>query len=130
MFPTNGPGVSRRKEGKKKVLVLINPPYAEATNADNTAKGSKMENKTGVAKTRWGRFGMEKYGRCSNELFAQFITRIAAEIPNATLAMFSKMKHINAQTFDVFRSEWHARYLDGFAALLGCYLRSSLYPSL
>ena len=35
------------KEGKKKLLVLINPPYAEATNADNTAKGAKKQNKAG-----------------------------------------------------------------------------------
>lgn len=32
-------------EGKK-ILVLINPPYAEATNADNTSKGADAENKT------------------------------------------------------------------------------------
>lgn len=106
--------IAAAKDGKKKFLVLINPPYAEATNADNTAKGSKMQNKSGVAKTRWAEYGMAGYGRCSNELFAQFITRIAAEIPNATLAMFSTMKHINAQTFETFRKEWHAKYLGGF----------------
>lgn len=106
--------IAAAKAGKRKFLVLINPPYAEATNADNTAKGSKMENKTGVAKTRWAQCGMSRYGRCSNELFAQFITRIAAEIPNATLAMFSKMKHINSQTFETFRKEWTAKYLGGF----------------
>ena len=102
------------REGRKKLLVLINPPYAEATNADNTAKGSKMQNKTGVAKTRWAQFGMGRYGRASNELFVQFITRIAAEIPNATLAMFSKMKYINAQALEVFRQQWNAEYLNGF----------------
>jgi len=37
------------KEGKK-ILVLINPPYAEATNAENTGIGSTTENKAGVAK--------------------------------------------------------------------------------
>ena len=106
--------IAAAREGKKKILVLINPPYAEATNADNTAKGSKMQNKTGVAKTRWAQFGMGRYGRASNELFVQFITRIAAEIPNATLAMFSKMKHINAQALEVFRRQWNAEYLNGF----------------
>ena len=98
----------------RKILVLMNPPYAEATNADNTAKGSKMENKTGVAMTRWAERGMARYGRCSNELFAQFITRIAAEMPGAVVAMFSTMKHINAQTFETFRREWPAKFLGGF----------------
>jgi len=101
-------------EGKKKLLVLINPPYAEATNADNTAKGSKKENKTGVAKTKWANVGMEKYGKASNELFLQFVTRITKEIPSATIAMFSKLKHINAQATEVFRKNWNAKYLDGF----------------
>lgn len=101
-------------EGKKKLLVLINPPYAEATNADNTAKGSKKENKTGVAKTKWANVGMEKYGKASNELFTQFISRMAKEIPNATLAMFSKLKYVNAPNFELFRKEWNSKYLDGF----------------
>ena len=106
--------IAAAKEGKKKFLVLINPPYAEATNADNTAKGSKMENKTGVAKTRWGQFGMDEYGRCSNELFAQFFTRIAKEIPNTVLASFSTLKYVNSQTFETYRKEWPAKYLGGF----------------
>lgn len=101
-------------EGKKKLLVLINPPYAEATNADNTAKGSKKKNKTGVAKTKWADVGMEKYGKASNELFLQFVTRLAKEIPCATLAMFSKLKHINAQATEEFRKVWNAKYLEGF----------------
>ncbi|MBR6126011.1 hypothetical protein IKQ19_20880, partial [Candidatus Saccharibacteria bacterium] len=101
-------------EGKKKLLVLINPPYAEATNADNTAKGSKKQNKIGVAKTKWAAVGMEKYGKASNELFTQFVARIAKEIPNVTLAMFSKLKYVNAPNFELFRKEWNAKYLDGF----------------
>ena len=101
-------------EGKKKLLVLINPPYAEATNADNTAKGSKKENKTGVAKTKWGETGMNEYGKASNELFLQFVARATKEVPSATIAMFSKLKHINAQATEKFRKVWSAKYLDGF----------------
>ena len=103
------------KEGKKKLQVLINPPYAEATNADNTAKGAKKQNKTGVAKTKWGEVGMGEYGKASNELFLQFVARITKEIPSATIAMFSKLKHINAQATEKFREVWNAKYLDGFA---------------
>lgn len=102
------------KEGKKKLLVLINPPYAEATNADNTAKGAKKQNKAGVAKTKWGEVGMGEYGKASNELFLQFVARITKELPNATIAMFSTLKHINAQATEKFREVWNAKYLDGF----------------
>ena len=100
-------------EGKK-ILVLINPPYAEATNADNTSKGVGARNKAGVAKTKWAEVGMRGYGKASNELFTQFVVRIAKEIPKATLAMFSKLKYINSTNFEQFRNNWNASYLNGF----------------
>jgi hypothetical protein len=102
------------KDGKK-ILVLINPPYAEATNADNTGIGEENpENKTGVAKTKFAATAMTGYGKASNELYTQFVVRIAKEIPNATLAMFSTLKYVISPTLDVFRQVWKAKYLGGF----------------
>ncbi len=101
-------------EGKK-ILVLINPPYAEATSSDNVNSGGKAQaSKTGVAKTKFAATAMKEYGKASNELFTQFVARVAIEIPTATLAMFSTLKYVNAQTMDVFRSVWNAVYLGGF----------------
>lgn len=100
-------------EGKK-ILVLINPPYAEATNAENTGIGSTTENKSGVAKTKFAAVGMNEYGKASNELYTQFVGRIAKEIPNATLAMFSTLKYVIAPTLETFRQKWNAKYLGGF----------------
>lgn len=100
-------------EGKK-ILVLINPPYAEATNFENIAKGVEAENKQGVAKTKVGEYFMNEYGKASNELFTQFLARIAKEIPTATIAMFSTMKYVNAPNFEKFRQNWSAKYLGGF----------------
>ena len=107
-------GLRKAIAESKKILVLINPPYAEATNANNTAVGNtNIGNKTGVAKTKISQF-MDKYGKASNELFTQFVARIAQEIPNATLAMFSKLKYVNAPNFEKFRQNWSANYLGGF----------------
>ncbi len=100
-------------EGKK-ILVLINPPYAEATNFENIAKGIEAENKTGVAKTKVAATSMQDYGKASNELFTQFLARIATEITTATIAMFSTMKYVNAPNFEKFRQIWNAKYLGGF----------------
>lgn len=95
----------------KKILVLMNPPYAEATNS-SAITGSG--NKEGVAKTKMSEVAKVDYGKASNELFMQFIVRIAKEIPSATIAMFSKLKYITAPTLDDFRSKWNAEYLGGF----------------
>jgi hypothetical protein len=98
----------------KKILVLMNPPYAEATNADNKGTDPNSGNKTGVAKTKYAAIAKAEYGKASNELYTQFFARIAKEIPNATLATFSTLKYVIAPTLDTFRANWNARYLGGF----------------
>ena len=98
---------------EKKILVLINPPYAEATNFENIATGVNAENKSGVAKTKISA-AMPAYGKASNELFTQFVARIAIEMPQATLAMFSTLKYVNATNFAKFRLAWHASFIGGF----------------
>jgi len=94
-------------EGKK-ILVLINPPYAEA--------GSMLgkDGKKNVSINKFSATGMIDYGKAKNELFTQFIIRISQEIPTATLAIFSKLKYVNAPNFEKFRQHWNAKYLGGF----------------
>lgn len=103
-----------QKKGAKKILVLINPPYGEATNASNSAKGNEAKNKEGIKRTRMAEVGMPQYGKSSNELFIQFLARIAKEMPTATIAMFSTLKYINAQASEGFRNNWNAVFKDGF----------------
>ena len=97
---------STKKKGAKKILVLINPPYGEAANSLGNA------GKTDIAKTTIGA-GMG-LGYAARELFVQFLVCISKELPNATLAMFSTLKYVNAPNFEAFRGYWKARYLDGF----------------
>ena len=101
-------------EGKK-ILVLINPPYAEAMNADNVSiiGGANAESKLGVSKTKVAS-AMDEQGYAARELFVQFLVRIAREIPKATVAIFSKLKYVNAPNFEKFREAWTAQYLSGF----------------
>ena len=94
-------------EGKK-ILVLINPPYAES------GEGLGAGNKQGVAKTKVAAKAMKEYGKASNELFTQFVARIALEMPTATIGMFSKLKYVNGANFEKFRNFWNAKYLGGF----------------
>ena len=93
-------------EGKK-ILVLINPPYAES------GAGVDSGNKAGVATTKMSE-AMDNFGYAKRELFAQFLARIYREIPTATIAMFSTLKYVIAPNFEQFRDKWNAKYLGGF----------------
>ena len=96
---------------RKKILILINPPYAES----GSGIGKGESNKKGVEKTRINNLMKANgTGYASKELFIQFLVRIALEIPNATIAMFSKLKYVNAPNFELFRQSWSGKYLGGF----------------
>ena len=93
-------------EGKK-ILVLINPPYAES------GTGVDSGNKEGVATMKMSEV-MDDFGYAKRELFAQFLVRIYREIPTATVAIFSKLKYVTSPNFEQFREIWNAKYLGGF----------------
>jgi hypothetical protein len=100
-------------EKRKKLVLYINPPYAEATTA-KTVSGTG-ENKAGVAKDNKTReLYREKINGGSNELFALFMARIYDKIPNAKLAQFSKLKFAQGTNFTKFRSFFLAKFLKGF----------------
>lgn len=95
----------------KKILVLINPPYAES--GSGISQGDK--NKNEVEKTKINDLmKANEMGYASKELFVQFLVRISHELPTATVAMFSKLKYVNAPNFEKFREQWSAKYLGGF----------------
>ena len=93
---------------RKKLVIYINPPYAEATTAKTiTGTGENKANTANSNKT------YEKYkgkiGKASNELFTQFLTRIYAEIPNSKIANFSKLKNLQSSNFSDFRTFFRAK---------------------
>ena len=83
-------------ERRRKLVIYINPPYAEAGNRKVIA-GSDRQQKTGVAVTH---LTYQKYlpmiGIAGRELFAQFFIRIYNEIPSSVLAEFSTLKILQA----------------------------------
>lgn len=95
-------------ERRRKLVVYINPPYAEATNA-KTVTGTG-ENKAGVANKT---MAFEQYkgliGKAAQELFAQFFVKILTELKNCVLGEFSKLKILQATNFQQFRAVFRAR---------------------
>ena len=107
-LPQSLKNIINDEEKRKKLVVYINPPYAEAGNTkQRTGTG---ENK---ANTAIGNKTHEKYkskiGKASNELFTQFLARIYAEIPNSKIANFSKLKNLQSSNFSDFRSFFRAK---------------------
>ncbi|HEX8256619.1 MAG TPA: hypothetical protein VF589_03230 [Allosphingosinicella sp.] len=97
------------KKGAKPILVLINPPYAEAgSRTDKAIKKSVSSTRIGAWMNGAG------YAYAAKELFVQFMTRAAKELPNAWLAMFSTLKYVNSDNFEPFRARWKATYKGGF----------------
>ncbi len=90
------------EERRKKLVIYINPPYAEATSATTVTGTGK--NKVKVATEN---YTAKKYKslikNAANELFAQFFIRIQQEIKGCVLAEFSTLKILQAQNFADFR---------------------------
>ncbi len=98
---------------RKKLIVYINPPYAEATSA-KTVTGTG-ENKSGVTtQFKINQYLSPKIGNASNEIFALFMANIYDKIPNCILAQFSKLKFINGTNFKKFKEYFLAEYKGGF----------------
>ena len=89
-------------EKRKRLVIYINPPYAEAGEIRQLSRTSK--NKTDVAvKTKTYQKYLPIMGIAGRELFAQFIIRIYHEIPSSVLANFSTLKNLQAPNFRDFR---------------------------
>ena len=94
-------------EKRKKLIIYINPPYAEASNA-RTSTGTG-NNRAGLSETGVKRKYEKELGRAANELFAQFYVRINRELSGAILGLFSTLKILQAPNFQSFRSFFAAR---------------------
>ena len=92
-------------EKRKRLVIYINPPYAEA--ATTRTKTGTGDNKADVARTAIRALQMTMLGRAVNELFAQFLIRIATEIPGCVIGQFSKLKHLQGPNFNIFRQAFH-----------------------
>jgi len=95
-------------EKRKKLVVYINPPYAEATSAKTVTGTGENKAKTSTDNKTYLKY-KSKIGKASNELFAQFLIRIYCEIPTCKIANFSKLKNLQSTNFRDFREIFRAK---------------------
>ena len=95
-------------EKRKKLVVYINPPYAEAGNAKQRTGTGKNKSSVSFETYTYAKYKpLVKLG--CRELFAQFIIRIYNEIPTCVLAQFSTLKIAQAPNFRDFRTVFRAK---------------------
>ena len=112
-LPQSLQGIINDEEKRKKLVVYINPPYAEATSS-KTVTGTG-ENKGGVTtQFKINELLKPKIGNASNEIFALFMAVIYEKIPGVILGQFSTLKFINGSNFKKFKEFFLADYRGGF----------------
>ena len=100
--PTELQEIIKDQEKRKRLIIYINPPYAEGDNRSGRGRSGVAAN-TYVAKV----FG-SSMGYAKRELYIQFLTRVYREIPTAVLADFSTLKNLQAPKFSDFRRMFKA----------------------
>lgn len=97
-------------EQGKRLVFLMNPPYAE----DGVA-GAKGKSRKGVASTTLVNKTMPKLGRANRQLYAQFLfqcEQVASEYgyEEKAVGIFCKPTFMTSSSFAKFRSFWYRRY--------------------
>lgn len=96
------------QERRKKLIIYINPPYAEAASKGTVIGTNKNKIDVAVKMNTYSKY-VDKIGIAGRELFAQFLIRIYKEIPNSKIANFSTLKNLQSPNFSDFRKEYRAK---------------------
>ncbi|MDR2439111.1 MAG: hypothetical protein LBE12_07060 [Planctomycetaceae bacterium] len=112
-LPNELQNIIGNKQKRKKLIIYINPPYAEAADI-RVVTGSKKENKINVAKNKTHERFEKILGKSNRELFVQFLSRIYKDINGCIIAEFSKLKSLQSPNYKNFRLFFEAALLKSF----------------
>lgn len=96
------------KEKRKKLIIYINPPYAEATSS-KTISSNNSSHKENVGKSKTKSKYEKELEQASKELYVQFLYRIYVEIPGCIISNFSKIKTLQGNHYAKFRNLFLAK---------------------
>jgi hypothetical protein len=91
-------------EKRKKLVIYINPPYAEAPD-----RNFRKDGKLGVEQSYVNKKYSSVLGQGNRELFAQFLIRINKEINGCVVSEFSTLKILQGRHFSDFRFNFLAK---------------------
>lgn len=100
-------------EKSKKLIIIINPPYAEPSDRKNITEKDTIH-KAGVVNNPIKEKIKKVFGISIRELSELFAMRIRYEIPSCYLFMFSKIKYLISGKSNNFQLVFKSKYLGGF----------------
>lgn len=96
------------EEKRKKLIIYINPPYAEAASAKTVTGTGANKAGTSIGNRTYNLY-KGRIGSACNELFAQFLVRINHELSLCKIAEFSTLKTLQSSNFQEFRRLFRAK---------------------
>lgn len=90
---------------REKLIIYINPPYAEAGSTKQKIAKTGVSNENETHK----KYHSLLTAYAKREIYVQFLTRIYFEIPNSRIALFSKLKNLQSSYFSDFRKLFSAK---------------------
>lgn len=106
-LPNSLQNIINDPEKRKKLVIYINPPYAEVSSV-------REKGKAGVNKSKTHDLYFDKLGTAGREIYIMFLARIYAEIQGCVIAEFSKLKALQGSAFDKFRVFFKAKLVKSF----------------
>jgi hypothetical protein len=94
-------------EKRKKLVVYINPPYAEVSSIG-------VKGKAGVNKSKAHDKYSEKIGTAGREIYILFLARLFDELNGCIIGEFSKLKALQGSAFSEFRDFFKAELAKSF----------------
>lgn len=95
-------------EKRRKLVIFINPPYAEHGNARQSSGTGRNKSKVATGTVVYAK-SQKTIGTGARELYIQFLYRIYTEIPDCVIGNFSTLKILIAQNFEKFRHVFLAK---------------------
>lgn len=104
-LPTPLQNIINDEEKRKKLIIFINPPYAEATSSKTISSTDSLHKKD-VDQTKTKEKYKHLLNQASKELSVQFIFRIYKELKGVYIANFSKVKTLQGNHYKEFRKHF------------------------
>ncbi|SIS81036.1 hypothetical protein SAMN05421789_10795 [Kaistella chaponensis] len=104
-LPQSLQDIINNEEKRKKLVIYINPPYAETGSTKHKESKKGVSNETMSHKKYFAK--MSTFSK--RELYVQFLMRIYADIPTSKIVNFSKLKNLQSSYFLEFREVFQAK---------------------